>query len=126
LLLLVRILVHGDLVGSPCRAAERVRVGRRSLIGIRPILAVHRVDRIVHRDVHHRGGAHALERQEMILGCGDRQELSIPGDDDVGGQTPAALEVACAAVRRNDPSDRRGRKHGGFHCGSLGFAGAAN
>lgn len=35
----------------------------------------------MHRDVHHRGGAHALQGEEMILRLGKAQHPLIPGHD---------------------------------------------
>ena len=77
----------------------------------RLVARVDRVQRVVHGEVHHRGGAHRLQREEVVLRLGDPQEGSAfhsiamaPGD---GTAHPGPSPGRGGLCRRRARGDHR-------------------
>jgi len=83
---LVGILRQQHVMGGLCRRTDRMRGANATGMGVALVDRRDRVERIVHRQVHHRERSLPFERQELILGEGDVMREVVPGHDHVRTQ----------------------------------------
>ena len=114
---LARILMAGNHErglrrGRDRIGTDRIRAAAVVMQCIRTKPRIDGIDRIVNRQVHHRRGAHALEREEAILRFGNHEQPAIPFHQQRGIRQHHGL--ARVALQRGDQQKRQAdeRFHG--------------
>jgi hypothetical protein len=99
----VGILCYRDRVRRFVRRSYRIRIAVgnrfRRRQPVRPVARLDRGQRIVHRQMHHRSRAQALQRQKPIFRFRDREHAIVPRDDDVRRYRLARPDSRVACTR---------------------------
>ena len=63
------------------RGRDRIRAATIRVRGVRAEPRIDHVDRVVHREMHHRRGANTLQREEAVVGLAVDEQTQVPLHD---------------------------------------------